>query len=87
MAATGKWYESVCAVCPYYKGESTFKLICEGLYPRSNLHMTFPSGAEKERHRDIYCYGYEYENCPVALMLMSHSQREEAESYESEDGG
>ena len=79
-----KYYESICAICCYYVGEGSHKLVCEGFYDKSNMHMTFPSNGAKREHMEKFCYSYDYENCPVARMLEQAQAAGEKEAPRAE---
>ena len=65
----GRWYESISAMCPFYKGEGAHKLICEGVCRGGGIHMTFPSKKELDGHKEKYCYSWKYDECPLAKAL------------------
>ena len=45
------------------------RIRCEGLTPGGNIHVEFKSKAERDEHRENYCYTMCYNACPVAAML------------------
>ena len=87
----GKHYESKYAMCCFYKGEDRGKgqrrIICEGFYKNSAIHMNFPSLTMLDEHRDRYCCSWNYENCPLAQSLSKiYEEDEEEEEKEDDDG-
>lgn len=68
-------YESRFALCPFYRFETSGKIVCEGLYANSNLHMTFSTATLKKEHADRFCKSWEFNKCPLMRMLEQNSER------------
>lgn len=65
----GKRAQSLVAICPFYKSESSQVIQCEGLQPNSAIHMAFGSPADKKQYAIRLCKSWDYGECPVAQML------------------
>ena len=61
-------YRSVTVICPYYKKESRFKIICSGVLPKSSIHLSFGDDKTAKKYKDERCRK-EYKNCLVYKML------------------
>lgn len=61
-------YQSKYVVCPFYSCEEDVKLHCEGVEPRTSIHLTFRSPAELLEYRKKYCEEG-YGGCRLAKML------------------
>ena len=48
-------YESKYAVCPFYRGEESTAIFCEGPVERTSVKMIFPSRESKVEYRRTYC--------------------------------
>lgn len=69
-------YQSKYVVCPFYSCEEDVKLHCEGVEPRTSIHLTFRSPAELLEYRKRYCET-KYGECRLAKMLYDkYNQRE-----------
>lgn len=78
VRATGKWYESTEAVCCWYKGEGSHKIVCEGFVENGSLIQTFPTDAAKVAHTEGFCRNHQrYRNCPIARMVSEERTRRE----------
>lgn len=80
-----KWYESACAMCPYYKGEGSHRIVCDGFYPESNVHITFPARKVLEAHKEKFCYTWRYEECPLAKALDEFGHFDEDDEEDEEE--
>ena len=64
---------STIAICPYYKTEDTYSVICEGIVEIKNAktknNVRFSRKEKKEKWIDMYCKSYTYCNCPYAKLL------------------
>lgn len=54
--------------CPFYSCEEDVKLHCEGVVPRTSIHLTFRSPAELLEYRKKYCEEA-FVGCRLAKML------------------
>lgn len=70
-------YQSKYVECPFYSCEEDVKLHCEGVEPRTSIHLTFRSPAELLEYRKRYCESA-YGRCRLAKMLYEkYNQGEE----------
>lgn len=56
------------AVCPFYKKESAYKIICEGVEDNSSLSSSFGTPAKKSEYACKYC-DKDWEHCIIAKAL------------------
>lgn len=71
-------YESKYVVCPFYHGEKSLILYCEGINEDTTLMYAFLRGADMRGYKVKYCCSMEdHKKCPLAKILY--------EKYE--DGG
>ena len=61
-------YESTSALCPFYRGEISCSVICEGVTDRSSVRLTFVRSADAKQHLYKFCYN-DYSRCRVFSML------------------
>ena len=47
--------ESVFAKCPFYGGETSCQIACEGVIEGTNVRTSFKSHVPKRKHTRIYC--------------------------------
>jgi len=82
----GKYYESICAVCPYYVGEASHKIVCDGsaIYEDTNIHLTFALERKKREHKGRFCYAFEFARCPIAAKLTELAQEQKFPSRPGE---
>lgn len=55
-------------MCPFYSCEEDVKLHCEGVIPRTSIHLTFRSPTELLDYRKRYCEA-KFNECRLAHML------------------
>ena len=60
--------QSKSVLCPFYSCEEDVKLHCEGVEPRTSIHLTFRSPAELAEYRKRKCEAT-YKECRLAKML------------------
>lgn len=60
--------ESTSALCPFYRGEISRSVICEGVADRSSLRLTFVRSSDLKGHLYKFCYNG-YSRCRVCRML------------------
>jgi hypothetical protein len=53
--------------CPFFKGQDTLKLFCEGIQPNSSIILSFISRGEKDAYRIRYCQQC-YRYCKVYYL-------------------
>ena len=69
-------YESSAACCPYYNGEETLKLFCDGFEPGMTLHVKFQSERGARRHKARYCRSMnDWQACPLAQTIEQEENR------------
>ncbi len=61
-------YRSVMVICPFYKKESRFKIVCSGVLPKSSIHLSFGDDKTAKKYKEERCKS-DYENCLVCRML------------------
>lgn len=61
-----RYYESSAALCPFYKGEGTTKVICEGAEEGEWMIRNWKRNAAEYKQK--YCRA-SWQKCPVAKML------------------
>lgn len=59
-------YESTEARCPFYRGEDTMTIWCEGIRDGCTLQLAF--GRDASDYRKAFCRS-EWQECRVAQML------------------
>ena len=63
-------YESSAACCPYYNGEETCKLFCDGFAPCMTVHLKFQSERNARRHKARFCRDtVAWQECPLAKSI------------------
>ncbi len=62
-------YNSVLFICPFYRSERGNCLTCEGMIKYSTNRTCFTKKAMLERHKQKYCYTYNYKGCHWARLL------------------
>lgn len=65
-----KYYESMKAVCPYYKHENRFVIFCQGIDEESVLHLAFPKPSSCLEFKNKYCRK-NYAQCSIHNMLIN----------------
>jgi len=65
-----RYYESSAAVCPFYKGEGTTKIICNGLEEGEWIIRSWKKTAKV--YKEKYCRS-DWQKCPVAKMLFEQN--------------
>lgn len=78
MVVRLKRYVSNYALCPFYRSEDGYRLVCEGVVDDSSVHVVFPSSTKKREYRDKYCCS-DYKACRVSHVLYA--------KYGGEDDG
>lgn len=61
-----KHYQSSAAQCPFYVGEESRYIFCEGIAPDITLRLSF--GRKAAEYRDTFCCG-EWKECLIAKAL------------------
>lgn len=64
-----KYYESTGAKCPFYSGESSIRIICEGVQKNSNVHVIFGTSEQRKKYSLAYCQE-NYKKCVQYQGLM-----------------
>ena len=64
--AMARHYESPEVVCPFYRGEDSSVIYCEGPTADATLSLTFKRGVTRHKEDRCRC---EWTKCPVARML------------------
>lgn len=67
-------YESSAAVCPFYNGEETTDLFCDGFSPGMSINLSFKSEKSAKRIKAQYCRAH-WNSCPLAQMLVRQHNR------------
>lgn len=68
--------QSKSVLCPFYSCEEDVKIHCEGVEPRTSIHLTFRSPTELIVYRQKYC-DKDFGGCRLAKMLYKkYNQRE-----------
>ena len=62
--------ESRCAKCPFYSGEEAQKVVCEGVWEDTGIHLCFGTPALQREYKKIYCYN-SYTYCSIYRSLCS----------------
>lgn len=60
--------QSKSVLCPFYSCEEDVKLHCEGVVPRTSIHLVFRSPSELIEYRKKYCEA-SYGECRLAKRL------------------
>lgn len=68
-----KHYESVLAVCPYYRYDSPQVITCEGAAEGSCLHLAFRNKAECFAYKKKHCKD-DFKSCIVAKLLSEENK-------------
>lgn len=56
--------------CPFYRGNDSNSIVCEGLNKGNTIHIVYKSKAEKKNHMDRHCDSIEgCCHCRVYQML------------------
>ena len=50
-----KRFHDVMAKCPYYNGEETQKIICEGVQEGSAIHLAFDTAQNRRGYKKCFC--------------------------------
>ncbi len=66
-------YESSAAVCPFYHGEETTDLFCDGFSPGMSINLSFTSENAAKKIKLRYCRS-NWTQCPLAKMLTVNAQ-------------
>lgn len=64
----GRYYVSTKALCPHYKSENRFMIVCDGVCEESVTHIAFPSPSTCYQFKRKNCRD-NYRECPIARML------------------
>lgn len=56
------------ALCPFYRSEDGYRVLCEGVVKDSSIHVVFQSSKKKQEYCKKYCCG-KYMACRVSHML------------------
>lgn len=64
------------ALCPFYRSEDDFRVLCEGVVDASSIHVVFQSSKKKHEYSKRYCCG-NYKSCKVSHMLYAKYGGEE----------
>jgi hypothetical protein len=56
------------ALCPFYRSEDGYRVVCEGVVKASSIHVVFPSSTKKQEYCKKYCCG-DYNACRVSTVL------------------
>lgn len=70
----GKRIQSLRALCPFYKSEDSQRICCEGLLPRSSIHVAFADSNDRREFGRTHCKSWDYEACPLCQMHMKRYQ-------------
>ena len=69
-------YESSAACCPYYNGEETMKLFCDGFSPGMTVHLKFQGERSARRHKTQFCRDMNrWQECPLAQIIERYQSR------------
>lgn len=66
-------YESSAAVCPFYNGEGTTNLFCDGFSPGMSINLSFKDEKGARKIKERYCRS-EWMSCPLAKLLITHNR-------------
>lgn len=61
-------YKSSYVRCPFYKGENSQSIHCEGISDENTIHMIFSPANGKNAYRKKVCEK-DYNNCPIAGVI------------------
>ena len=64
-------------ICPYYKADTPFSIVCEGLYRNATVTQNFGERAAKKAHFVQNCCDMNYNLCYIAEMLNNKITEEE----------
>ena len=56
--------------CPFWKGEQSRVIVCEGLGPGEKIERVLPSSGRKKLEMQTYCCKC-YESCRIFKMLLA----------------
>ena len=73
----GKRAQSLLAMCPFYKSEDKHCIVCEGLLPRSSIHVAFGAPADKRAFEKDFCKSWHYDACELAQMHRKRYEKAE----------
>lgn len=62
-----KYRDSKFAACPFFRGEDTQKIYCEGVEKGTAIHLAFASKSEKKRYGERHC-NRNFKSCRVFQM-------------------
>lgn len=79
----GKRYESKEALCPFYNCEDPQRIMCEGAWDGTGLHITFPTPLGKKDHVARFC-AKDFAACRVNRMLEEKYSNEQDAKYEAD---
>ncbi|MBQ8140609.1 MAG: hypothetical protein IJ038_02820 [Clostridia bacterium] len=61
------------AKCPFYVGQDTRKIHCNGFLKENHIHISFDTSAGKTEHADKFCNRiFGCCKCPLYIMLSSN---------------
>jgi hypothetical protein len=63
-----KYHESIKAICPVYKHESSSMIYCEGPGDTSTIHLAFSTRSSAYEYKVKYCRDC-YQRCDIFKML------------------
>jgi len=72
-----KLYQSPRAVCPFYKGEESQTVYCEGVLGASSLRLSFADAKSAQRYKCRNCCD-DFENCAVYSVILAVYDEEES---------
>ena len=56
------------ALCPFYRSEDGYRVVCEGVVNSSSIHVVFQSSTKKHEYCRKYCCK-DYKACKVSHVL------------------
>lgn len=62
-------YESSAAVCPFYNGEESTLIFCDGFSQASTIRISFRDVKSAKRIKYKYCRA-DWQSCPLARALI-----------------
>ena len=69
-------FRQVDVQCPFYQNDDgKQRILCEGVFPRSTLRITFRENDDFVKHIETCCCN-RYTKCPVYLMLWDKWEEE-----------
>ena len=66
-------YVSSMALCPFYRGEETMMIYCDGVAPGATIRLAF--GNDAKDYKAAFCRE-NWRECPVAKMLWEIAEKE-----------